>query len=153
MQVKLNHLEDLHFKASARNFERIDLDEPESFHGTNLGPSAVEYLLIGIGGCLGSSFMFCLIKHDIEIEDLEIIVDGKIHHETLTMRLKLAQVDVKIMYLLKDLSQTEQIEQCKNKFMKHCVVSDTLINGIPINVEFQKTDYKKSKKNFRNNKR
>jgi uncharacterized OsmC-like protein len=140
MQVKLNHLKDLHFKASARNFKSIDLDEPESFHGTNLGPSPVEYLLIGIGGCLGNSFMFCLIKHGIEIENLEIIVDGKIHHKPPTMRLKLVRVDVKIMYVLKDLSQVEQIEQCKNKFMKHCVVSDTLINGIPINVEFQKTD-------------
>jgi hypothetical protein len=49
------------------------------------------------------------------------------------------------MYILKDLSQAEQIEQCKNKFMKHCVVSDTLINGIPIKVEFQKTDLKKKK--------
>jgi len=55
------------------------------------------------------------------------------------MRLKLAQVDVKIMYLLKDLSQAEQIKQCRSKFMKHCIVSDRLINGIPINVEFQKT--------------
>ena len=143
MQVKLNHLKDLHFKASARNFKSIDLDEPKSFHGTNLGPSPVEYLLIGIGGCLGSSFMFCLIKNGIEIENLEILVDGKIHHKPPTMRLKLVQVDVKIMYVLKELSQAEQIEQCRNKFMKHCIVSDTLINGIPINVEFQKTDEKK----------
>jgi len=140
MQVKLSHLEDLHFKASVRNFKSIDLDEPESFHGTNLGASPVEYLLIGIGGCLGSSFMFCLIKHGIEIENLEIIVDGKVHHKPPTMRLKLVHVNVKIMYILKDLSQSEQIEQCRNKFMKHCVVSDTLINGIPIKVEFQKTD-------------
>jgi len=140
MQVKLKHLKDLHFKTSARNFKNLDLDEPESFHGTNLGPSPVEYLLIGIGGCLGSSFMFCLIKHHIEIENLEIIVDGKMHHKPPTMRLKLVEVDVKIMYVLKDISQAEQIEQCINKFMKHCVVSDTLIDGIPINVEFQKTD-------------
>ncbi|MFW9946783.1 MAG: OsmC family protein [Candidatus Odinarchaeota archaeon] len=137
MQVKLNHFKHLHFKASARNFKNIDLDEPKSFHGSNLGPSPVEYLLIGIGGCLGNSFMFCLIKHGIEIENLEIIVDGKIHHKPPTMRLKLMKVDVKIMYVLKNLSQLKQIEQCKNEFMKHCVVSDTLINGIPINVEFQ----------------
>lgn len=139
MQVKLKHLKDLHFKASARNFESINLDEPKSFHGTNLGPSSVEYLLIGIGGCLGSSFMYCLIKHDIEIENLEIVVDGKLTHQPPTMRLKLVHVDVKILYILKDISQNDKIELCLNKFKEHCIVSETLINGIPINVECQKT--------------
>jgi uncharacterized OsmC-like protein len=137
MQVKLNHQKNLHFTASVRNFKNLDLDEPKSFHGTNLGPSPVEYLLIGIGGCLGSSFMYCLIKSDIRIKNLEIIIDGKITHKNPTLRLKLAQVDIKILYILEDVSLKEEIEICINKFKQHCVVSDSLINGIPINVECQ----------------
>jgi len=139
MQVKLNHLENFHFKASARNFKNLDLDEPRSFQGTNLGPSPVEYLLIGIGGCLGSSFMFCLNKNGIRIKNLEIIVDGKITHKSPTLRLKLVKVDIKILYILEDNSLKEEVEMCKKKFRQHCVVSDPLINGIPINVECQET--------------
>ncbi|MFX0033413.1 MAG: OsmC family protein [Candidatus Hodarchaeota archaeon] len=139
MQVKLNHIENLHFKAAARNFENLDLDEPRSFHGTNLGPSPVEYLLIGIGGCLGSSFMFCLNKNGIRIKNLEIIVDGKITHKSPTLRLRLVKVDIRLLYMLEDISSKEKVEMCKKKFKQYCVVSDPLINGIPIHVECQET--------------
>ncbi|MHA1483676.1 MAG: OsmC family protein [Candidatus Heimdallarchaeaceae archaeon] len=60
MKVTLTYSRNLHFKASVRSFEDLNVDEPESFHGTDLGPSAVEYLLIGIGGCLGTTFTHCL---------------------------------------------------------------------------------------------
>ena len=67
MKVFLDYTKDLHFKASARNFKDFNVDEPASFHGTDLGPSAVEYLLIGIGGCLGTTFIYCLQKKNIKL--------------------------------------------------------------------------------------
>ncbi len=42
MKVLLDYTKDLHFKASARNFKDFNVDEPASFHGTDLGPSAVN---------------------------------------------------------------------------------------------------------------
>lgn len=135
MQVKLNHQENLHFKASVRNFENFDLDEPTSFHGTDFGPSPVEYLLIGIGGCLGSSFMYCLIKNAIKITNLEIVIEGKIKHVSPSLRLKLVGVDIKILYGLEDKSFKEKTMRCINEFKQHCVVSDSLINGISLNID------------------
>ncbi len=44
MKVLLDYTKDLHFKASVRNFKDFSVDEPASFHGTDLGPRAVEYL-------------------------------------------------------------------------------------------------------------
>ena len=79
MKVTINYSENLHFIASARNFKWIELDEPESFHGSDLGPSPVEYLLIGIGGCLGSTFAYCLQRKNIPIEDMQIIVNGELN--------------------------------------------------------------------------
>lgn len=135
MQVKLDHLENLHFKASVRDFEKFDLDEPKSFHGTNLGPSPVEYLLIGIGGCLGSSFMYCLNKKTIKVTNLKIVIDGKIKHKGPTLRLRLVQVDITILYELEDKSFREKADTCINEFKQYCVVSDSLVNGIPLNIE------------------
>jgi len=43
MKVALAYNKDLHIKASVRNFNDFDVDEPASFQGTKLGPSAVEY--------------------------------------------------------------------------------------------------------------
>ena len=63
MKVTLNHSENLHFTANARDFKMIPIDASESFHGTNLGPSPIEYLLIGIGGCISSSFVYLSLIH------------------------------------------------------------------------------------------
>ena len=52
MKVSLKYSEKQHFIASVRHFNDIQIDEPESFHGTDKGPSPVEFYLIGIGGCL-----------------------------------------------------------------------------------------------------
>ncbi|MHA1291387.1 MAG: OsmC family protein, partial [Promethearchaeota archaeon] len=70
MKVIINYEKDLHFTAEIRHFKNIHIDEPKSFHGTDLGPSSVEYMLIGIGGCLGSSFLYCLQKQNIELKNL-----------------------------------------------------------------------------------
>ena len=138
MKVVIKHSEKLHFKAFARTFKEIDLDEPESFHGTNLGPSPVEHFLIGVGGCLGSSFMYCLIKNKIEIEDLEIIVDGKLTHKVPKMRLRLVNIDVVINITPKKIVQDEEIDSCIKEFNEFCVISEPLMNGIPININCNK---------------
>ena len=80
MKVSLKYSENLHFTASARHFDDIHIDEPESFHGTDKGPSPVEFFLIGIGGCLGSTFAYCLQRHNVEIDALEVVVDGLLKH-------------------------------------------------------------------------
>ena len=134
MKISLKFSENLHFIAKARRFNDIHIDEPESFHGTDLGPSSVEYVLIGIGGCLGSSFIYCLQKKKIEIENLEIEIDGKLKHTGPKMNLRLVNVDVQLIFTPKKGKQLEIINQCIKKFFDYCVVSNSIIQGIPINV-------------------
>jgi len=109
MKVSLNYTENLHFKASARQFNEFNVDEPTSFHGTDLGPSSVEYLLIGIGGCLGTTFIYCLQKRNVKMKSVEIEVDGKLSHEDINL--------------------------CIKKFREYCIVSNSIANGLPINVQ------------------
>lgn len=117
-----------------REFRNIHIDEPESFHGANFGPSSLEYLLIGIGGCYGATFCFCLQKHQIELEDLEINVDGTLSHNA-EERLRLVNVDVDIQYLFKDGYDLNKLKLCLKSFQKHCVVSNSLMEGIKFHVE------------------
>ena len=134
MKVTLNYSENLHFIATARNFKGIELDEPESFHGSDLGPSPVEYLLIGIGGCLGSTFAYCLQRKNIPIEDMQVIVDGELKHAGPKLRLKLTKVDSRITFKVKKNTSSEIINYCINNFQEHCIVSNS-IQDITINVE------------------
>jgi uncharacterized OsmC-like protein len=134
MKVLLNYTKDLHFKASARDFKDINVDEPASFHGTDLGPSAVEYLLIGIGGCLGTTFIYCLQRRNIELDSFEIEVDGKLTHTGPKMRLRLVNVVVELKYRAKKSINAAGIGDCIKEFKEFCIVTNSIAKGIPIDV-------------------
>lgn len=134
MKISIHLSEKLHFIARTRQFNDIHIDEPETFHGTDLGPSSVEYILIGIGGCLGSTLAFCLKKYDIEIKELEINVNGTLSHSGPLKRLRLIKVDTDIFLSTKNTDKTKEIDECIMNFKEHCVVSNSIIKGLPIDV-------------------
>lgn len=138
MKVSLNYTENLHFKASARQFNDFNVDEPTSFHGTDLGPSSVEYLLIGIGGCLGTTFIYCLQKRNVKMKSVEIEVDGKLSHVGPKLLLRLTKVDVEIKFIPEENTSSEDINFCIKNFREYCIVSNSIANGININVNCNK---------------
>lgn len=142
MKIHLKLVNNLHLKARARHFTDIDLDEPESFHGTDKGPSSIEYLLIGVGGCLASSFEYCLQKNQVEIEDMNIVVDGKLKHTGPDMHLKLIGIDCEILVNV-DSKYDKAVNKCIKKFKEHCVINESITHGIPLNT----TVFKKEKIN------
>ena len=138
MKVLLDYTKDLHFKASARNFKDLNVDEPVSFHGTDLGPSAVEYVLIGIGGCLGTTFTFCLRKNKIELETLKVIVEGELSHKGPKMLLRLVNVNVDLNFVPKEVGSDKEINKCMKEFFEYCIITNSITKGLPINVNCKK---------------
>ncbi|TXT54280.1 MAG: hypothetical protein BAJALOKI2v1_790014 [Promethearchaeota archaeon] len=136
MKVKIEYSENLHFLAQARHFKDIHIDEPEAFKGTDLGPSSVEYLLIGLGGCIGSSFSYSLQKHKVKIENLEIVVDGRLKHKGPAFNLKLVGINIEIEIVPKEKNQESTIKECFNLFQEYCVILYPLLNGIPIQLDY-----------------
>jgi len=134
MKVTLTYNRDLHFKASVRSFADFNIDEPESFHGTNLGPSAVEYLLVGIGGCLGTTFIYCLQKGNIELNECKVLIDGTLSHIGPTNRLKLVNVGVEMKFSAKETASKEIINKCVKDFRENCIVTNSIADGLPIKV-------------------
>jgi len=144
MKVTLNFLEKIHFTATARHFKDIHVDEPKSFHGTDLGPSSIEYILIGIGGCLGSSFVYCLNRNNVDIENLEIIVDGTLKHIDREKHLRLIDIKVNLYFTTRNNESSEKIDLCIKKFKEHCVVTNSIMDGIPVQVKVQQNKEKKN---------
>ncbi len=134
MKVALTYNRDLHFKASVRSFNDFNVDEPESFHGTDLGPSAVEYLLVGIGGCLGTTFIYCLQKRNIELNECNVLVDGILSHAGPKERLRLVNVDVEMKFSVKETTSKKIINKCVKDFRENCIVTNSIANGLPIKV-------------------
>ncbi len=144
MIVTLTYSNNMLFTASVRNFSNIKVDEPKEFHGTNSGPSSVEYFLIGIGGCIGTTFAYCLQKNDIEIKELGIIIDGKMKHAGPNKRLRIIGVNIEILFTpTKDQSQ-KKIDYCLSNFREHCIVSNSITQGFPVQVKI--LNVKKEKK-------
>ena len=143
MKVTLKYSENLHFTASARHFDGIHLDEPESFHGNDIGPSPVEYFLIGIGGCLGSTFTYCLKKQGIKIDALDVVVDGQLKHLGPKMSLQLVNIEAELIITAKDGESSGKIEQCIKTFRDYCIVSNSITQGVPLDVTVSKKGKKK----------
>lgn len=138
MKITINYCNNLHFKAKTRDFDNILIDEPETFHGTDLAPSPVEYLLIGIGGCLSSTFVYCLRKRNIEIDDLETIIDSVLKHDQPGLYLRLKQIHIEFNLSLKENTNETELNKCIDEFTKYCPVYEPVLNGIPININFKK---------------
>lgn len=138
MNVRLSYIKNMHFTASARKFKDILIDEPESFHGDDNGPSPIEYLLIGIGGCMSTSFVYCLQENDIEVKELDVVVDGKLKHTGPKMNLKLAEVELELQVSFKKGQSDEKIDLCFETFKEYCPISDLIIKGIPLKVKISK---------------
>lgn len=138
MKVILDFNQNLLFTAKARHFKDIQIDEPESFHGTDLGPSSVEYVLIGIGGCLGSTFIYCLQKNDVSVHELQVIVDGTLRHVKPDNRLKLINIDVEFLITVNESIDNKKIESCETIFREFCPLSTLISKGIPLNIKISK---------------
>ena len=134
MKITLNYVEEMHFIASARHFSDIHIDEPESFQGTDLAPSPIEYFLIGTGSCIGSTFTYCLQKNNISIKSLKLVVDGTLKHIGSNRRLKLVKIEVEILVTINEAVSLEKFDLCCETFQKYCPISDVITQRIPLSV-------------------
>ncbi|NVM52062.1 MAG: OsmC family protein [Candidatus Helarchaeota archaeon] len=138
-QVKATWVENIAFKVNVKDFPEFIMDEPKSFHGNDLGPSAGEFLLVSIAGCQGVSFMFCLQKFGIEVEEIVVNVESKMAHvfrEKYEREiLNIVKIDVVIDVKLKDPEDEEDLLECFEVYRKYCVVTTSVEHGIPYEVK------------------
>ncbi|MEJ2249248.1 MAG: OsmC family protein [Candidatus Lokiarchaeota archaeon] len=136
MKVYINHLKDLHFIGSARDHLDIDIDEPSSFHGTNKGASPVEYLLLSIGSCLGSTFVYCLKRAKIRFKDLNIIVDGTLKHKGFKGSLRIISIKVDISIEMIE-GNKQDFKKCEKNFQKYCIISNVIDKNIKLDINIK----------------
>lgn len=138
-RVKATLIENIAFKVNVKDFPEFIMDEPKSFHGNDMGPSAGEFLLVSIAGCQGVSFMFCLQKFGIEVEEIVVNVESKMTHvfrEKYEREiLNIIKINVVIDVKLKDPENEEDLLECFEVYRKYCVVTTSVEHGIPYSVE------------------
>jgi uncharacterized OsmC-like protein len=70
------------FYGNKKEFEKraaqtdYDLDEPPVLSGEDTGPNPVEYLLMGLSGCITTTFVASAAARGIELRSLESELEG-----------------------------------------------------------------------------
>lgn len=132
----MKRIEDFKFEVDfgIKNIELL-MDEPEPV-GNNSGPSASKVLAAAIGNCLTASFLFCLQKARVDVGGINTKVNGSvIRNENGRWRIMGIKVEI-----TPDIPHAfdEQVNRCINLFEDFCIVSQSIKQGIPINVKINR---------------
>ena len=126
----------LQFEAAIKDFPKFIMDEPEAFHGNDEGPSSIEMLLSGIAGCIGTSFIYCLNRFKCIYTGLVVESSGEIHHNAQNLlRITNIGINMEIKTDTSDDDNLENIQVCYEHFAKYCVVTKSVEQGIPFNLQ------------------
>lgn len=129
--LKLNRQQDYQFNVQfdLAGVPDLQLDEPAPL-GKGAGPNASRLLAAAVANCLSASLLFCLGKFKQDPQGLTAHVTGKMmRNEQGRLRVGGITVDIR-------LEQTvDRLEHCAAQFEEFCVVTDSVRNGIPVNVQ------------------
>lgn len=99
------------------------------------GPNPARLLAAAVGSCLSASLLFCLRKSRIEVPSLRTTVDGTIERNE-RGRLRIGGIRVRLAPELTD-QQRERIGRCVDLFEDFCLVTESVREGIPVDVEVE----------------
>ena len=113
----------------------LHTDEPKPV-GRDEGPTASMMLSAAVGHCLASSLLFCLEKSRVKAKDIEAdVITSTRRAEGGRWRIGDIKVNLKMDIAEGD---KEKFERCKGMFQDFCVVSSSIRNGIPIDVNVER---------------
>jgi uncharacterized OsmC-like protein len=136
-KVSMKRIEGFKFEVDF-GIENIGLimDEPRPV-GNNSGPTASKVLAAAMGNCLTASLLFCLQKARVEVGRINTKVNGVVRRNEKD-RWRIVEITVEI---IPDIPAAfdEQFDRCINLFEEFCIVSQSIKQGIPINVKVNRT--------------
>ena len=108
------------------------MDEPEPMGGAT-GPNASRVLAAAIGNCLSASLLFCLQRSKAEVKGLRATVRG-VRARNEEGRWRIREMEVELTPEVAE-EYGKQLERCVEIFENFCIVSQSVRQGIPINVK------------------
>jgi organic hydroperoxide reductase OsmC/OhrA len=109
------------------------LDEPEPL-GKRHGPNAARLVAAAVGNCLSASLLFCLkTKFKQNPGPLRASVTGQLARNE-RGRMRIGGLSVRIE-LAEGAEALQHLERCMAQFEDFCVVTESIRQGIPVDVE------------------
>jgi len=98
-----------------------------------LGPNPSRMLGLALLGCLSASFIFCLKKKNLTLDNLSAEAELTIARNEKGFW-RVMKVDVDINIKISDSVTRKRADQCKKMFEQYCVVTQAVREGIDVEV-------------------
>lgn len=134
MRVELKSTGGLAFEAvTGGGAHRFVLDEIPAHGGGGKGPSPLDHLLAGVGGCLGTSMAICLSRVGVAIDSLGVRVDATHRDDEDPFSLQwVEEITVEIDVVLAEGEDEDMLDLCIESFKKYCTVTAAVATATPV---------------------
>jgi len=141
--LKLDEFESqMIFRCDLGNMKVKDcyIDEEHPKEADMLGPNPSRLLALGVTGCLSASFIFCLKKRNLRVDDFKAEAEVTIiRNQKGFWRIK--NINVEISPTITDPESLKRAKQCLKEtsegvsfFEQYCIVTQSVRAGIEVNV-------------------
>jgi len=120
-----------HVNFGLEGVEPLVMDEPAPLGGDS-GPNASKVLAATVGNCLCASLLFCLQKSKVDVSGMKATVDGVMARNQ-EGRWRISEMNVEISPEVSE-GSGKKLGRCVELFESFCIVSQSIEQGIPINV-------------------
>lgn len=118
-----------------------ELDEPPILLGNNLGSNPVEYLLVGLSGCLTTSMIAHASARGIEIRGVESVYEGDIDLRGflgLSDDVPVGYQSIRVYFKIDADISNDQKEELVRMAQKYSPVFNTITKSTPVSVQLDK---------------
>lgn len=116
----------------------FDADHPTVLVGSDEGPTPVEYLLVGLAGCLTAGIANVATARKITLHAVEASIEGDIDLQGilgLSADVRNGYQAVRVRFRIEADATEAQIRQIVEQSKARSAVLDVLTNGVPVDVE------------------
>lgn len=135
VKTKISLVKNMIFKCDMGKMKAKDcyIDETNENEADKLGPTPRILLAHAILGCLSSSFIFCLSKKNLSLDDLAAEAEVEIGRNEKGF-LRVLKINVEIKAKIDNPEARKRADQCKKMFENYCTVTSSVRDGIEVNV-------------------
>ena len=132
--TNLHFIEDYKFDVyfDVDYIQNMVVDEPKPI-GEGSGPNAPRLLAAAVGQCASSSLIYCLNKARIPIINLNTTVKTNLFKNEKGLT-RIRSIDIQISLEVNE-EYKPRLNRCLTIFEDYCTVTQSLRNGIQVNVE------------------
>ncbi|MFX0168408.1 MAG: OsmC family protein [Candidatus Hodarchaeota archaeon] len=131
--VTLERAKDFEFRVKFdKEFPGFLMDEPSPV-GNDKGPNATRVLAAAIGNCLSASLMFCLQRSKLVVDKVQAEVSPTVGRNA-EGRWRVQHINVKLFLKMSE-DDPKRFDRCVEIFENYCIVTSSVRQGIPIDVE------------------